>query len=123
MDYVGFAHIDKNATTIKGAKNPNEFIGKTCAVMEFDCDGGALILNPEQTAMAMVDKKDIYRRFECIVSGNTICPPNQNAIETMMYVTKCVTRKGGYNNILRNMVIEASLMKGVFTDNFLWQLQ
>jgi len=32
-------------------------------------------------------------------------------------------RKGGYNKLLSRMVIEASLMKGKFTDNFLWQLQ
>ena len=25
---VGFVHINKNATTCKGAKNPNEFINK-----------------------------------------------------------------------------------------------
>jgi len=72
---VGFVHIDKNATTCAGAKNPNEFIGQTCAVMEFDSDGGVLCLNPQQTALAMFDKEDVYRSFKCIVSGNTICPP------------------------------------------------
>lgn len=123
MNYVGFVEIDKNATTCHGAKNPGDFIGKICAVLEFDSDGGALVVNPQQNAAAMFEKQDIRRKFECIVSGNTICPPNQSEYETLMYVSKCATRKGGYNNILANMVVHLSLMKGKFTDDFLWQLQ
>lgn len=124
MDLAGFAHINRNATSCKGAKKPEEFIGHTCAVMEFDCDGGALVLNPQGTAMAMFDKEDIYRKFECggIVS-DVVCPPNVNELEKMMYVAKCLGRKGGYNQLVRNMVIEASLMKGKFHDSFLWALQ
>lgn len=92
--------------------------------MEFDCDGGALVLNPEGTALAMFDKKDIYRKFECSgIVSNIVCPPNVNEFEKMIYVTKCLGRKGGYNELVRNMVIEASLMKGEFTDSFLWALQ
>lgn len=123
MDIVGFADIDKNATTCKGAKNPNEFIGKTCAVMEFDSDGGVLCLNPEGTALAMFDKKDIYRSFECTMQSDVVCPPKQDMLSNMAYVTKCMMRKGGYNKLLSRMVIQASLMKGKFTDTFLWQLQ
>jgi len=123
MDIVGFAHIDKNATTCKGAKNPNEFIGQTCAVMEFDSDGGVLCLNPEGTALAMFDKQDVYRSFECTMQSDVVCPPKQDMLSNMAYVTKCMMRKGGYNKLLSRMVIQASLMKGKFTDNFLWQLQ
>ncbi len=123
MDIVGFAHIDKNATTCKGAKNPNEFIGQTCAVVEFDSDGGVLCLNPQGTALAMFDKQDVYRSFECTMQSDVVCPPKQDMLTNMAYVTKCMMRKGGYNKLLSRMVIEASLMKGKFTDNFLWQLQ
>jgi hypothetical protein len=83
MDIVGFAHIDKNATTCKGAKNPNEFIGQTCAVMEFDSEGGVLCLNPEGTALAMFDKKDIYRSFECTMQSDVVCPPKKFQIWLM----------------------------------------
>lgn len=123
MDIVGFVDIKKDATTCKGAKNPDEFIGKTCRVMEFDRDGGALVLNPQGTALAMFDKQDIYRRFKCGYANGVVTPPDLDMMEQMMYVTKAQTRKGGYNNILCQMVIQASLMKGEFHDYLLWTKQ
>ena len=123
MDIVGFVHINKNATTCKGAKNPNEFIGQTCPVMEFDREGGVLCFNPQGTALAMFDKEDVYRSFECSVQGDVICPPKQDMLSNMDYMTKCMMRKGGYNKLLSLMVIEASLMKGKFHDSFLWASQ
>jgi hypothetical protein len=122
-DIVGFCQIKKDATTCKGAKNPNEFIGQTCSVLEFGVDDCVMVLNPQGTALAMFDKEDVLTSFKCIVSGNTICPPNQHPLETMVYVGKCIERKGGYNSLLKNMVIQSSLIKGEFHDNFLWQLQ
>jgi hypothetical protein len=120
---VGFAHINRNATTCKGAKNPSEFIGQTCAVMEFGVDGCVLVLNPQSTALAMFDKEDVSRSFKCGYSNGVVTPPDLDMLNQMMYVTKAQMRKGGYNSLLCNMVIEASLMKGVFTDSFLWALQ
>jgi hypothetical protein len=124
MDIVGFVRIKDNATTCKGARNPNEFIGKTCAVMEFGQHGSILVLNHNGSALAMFDNEDIQAQFKCggIVSG-VVCPPNLHQLEKMMYVGKALGRKGGYNNLVMNMVIQASLMKGEFTDNFLWQCQ
>jgi len=124
MNIVGFVNIKDNATTCKGARNPNEFIGKTCAVMEFGVDDCVLVLNPKGTALAMFDKEDIYTKFKCsgLVNG-IVCPPNLNEFEKLMYVGKASSRKGGYNNLVMNMVIQASLMKGEFTDTFLWQRQ
>jgi len=122
-DIVGFVHINKNATTCRGAENPNEFIGKTCPVIEFDSEGGVLCLNPQGTALAMFDKEDIYRSFKCGYSNGIPTPPNLELIEQMFYITKAQQRKGGYNQLLRNMVIEGSLMKGIFHDSFLWAMQ
>ncbi len=122
-DIVGFVHINKNATTCKGAKNPNEFIGQTCAVMEFGDDGCVLVLNPQGTALAMFDKEDCYRSFKCGYSNGVVTPPHLANLDQMMYVLKSQQRKGGYNWLVRNMVIESSLMKGEFHDNFLWQMQ
>ncbi len=122
-DIVGFVHINKNATTCKGAENPTEFIGQTCAVMEFGVDDCVLCINPKNTALAMFDKEDIYRSFKCGYSNGIVTPPNLEMMEQMMYVMKAQQRKGGYNGLVRNMVIEASLMKGKFHDSFLWALQ
>jgi hypothetical protein len=122
-EIVGFVDIKKEAKSCIGAKNPNEFIGETCAVLEFGVDDCVLVLNPKSTALAMFDKEDVCRKFKCSYSNGIVCPPNLNMIEMMVYVGKCMNRKGGYNGIVRNMVIEASLMKGQFTDGFLWQMQ
>lgn len=120
---VGFVTINKNATTCKGALNPNEFIGETCSVMEFDREGGVLCLNPQGTALAMFDKEDVARSFKCGYSGGVITPPNLDMLGEMSYVIQAQQRKGGYCGLVRNMVIEASLMKGEFTDSFLWAMQ
>ena len=122
-DIVGFVHINKNAKTCKGAKNSSEFIGQICAVMEFGVDDCVLVLNPQSTALAMFDKEDVYRSFKCGYSNGIVTPPNLELHEQMMYVTKAQQRKGGYNGLVRNMVIEASLMKGKFHDSFLWAMQ
>jgi hypothetical protein len=120
---VGFCTIDKNATSCAGAENPNEFIGKDCAVMEFTDYGDVLVLNPQGTALAMFEKKDVYRKFKCGYVNGIVTPPNLDLIGQMAYVGKATMRKGGYNTILKNMVIVASLSKGEFYDNFLWELQ
>lgn len=123
MDIVGFVHIAKNAKTCKGAKHPEDFIGQICAVMEFDRDGGAMVFNPKGTALAMFEKTDFYRSFKCGYKDGIVLPPGLNFLEGLIYMHKCTCRKGGYNNIVCNMVIQASLMKGKFEDGFLWALQ
>lgn len=103
---VGFAHINKNATTCKGAENPHEFIGQKCGVIEFGFDDSVLVINPQSTALAMFDKEDIYRSFKCGFSNGVVTPPDLDLINQMMYVVKAQDRKGGYNSLLCNMVIE-----------------
>ena len=122
MDIVGYCTIDRNATT-GVAKNINSFLGKDLRVMEFAADGGVLVLNPEATELAMFDKKDVYRKFECTICGDVICPPRLDMMGQMAYTYKVTTRKGGYNPLLKGMVIQASLMKGKFNDSFLFQKQ
>lgn len=120
MDTVGYATIKKDATTGRGDKL-DTFIGKDCRVLEFASDGGILALNREGTAIATFEKQDVCRKFECSVFGDFICPPKMDAVAQMAYMTKVMSRKGGYAPILREMVIQASLAKGVFTDGFLFQ--
>jgi hypothetical protein len=91
--------------------------------MEFDSDGGVICLNPQGTALAMFDKQDVYRSFKCGYSNGIVTPPNLGMFEQIIYVSKAKKRKGGYNWLVRNMVIEASLMKNNFHDSFLWAMQ
>lgn len=120
MEVTGYCTISRTATTGRGDKLET-FIGKDCRVMEFASDGGVLVVNSEATALASFDKKDVYRKFECKVNGDVICPSDSDLVAQIVYVGKVHMRKGGYNKLLRNMVIQASLMKGKFTDDFLFQ--
>jgi len=117
---VGYCTIKNNATTGVGL-NLETFIGKNCRVIEFSQDGGVLILNNEATALAMFDKDDVIRKFECNQFGDILTPPKLDFIEQSLYASTRMNRKGGYNYIVRNMVIEYSLMKGKLTDDFLFQ--
>lgn len=122
MEIQGYATINKNATTGVGPEI-DSFLGQDVRVVEFASDGGVLCVNREATAMAMFEKQDVYRSFKCTSVNNVICPPNLNLLEQMMYIGKVITRKGGYNLRLKQMVIQASLMKGEFYDYFLWAKQ
>lgn len=122
METVGYATIRKEATTGVGPEI-NSFLGQDVRVMEFAEDGGVLVINREATAMAMFEKQDVYRSFKCTVQGDYICPPGLDFLQQMEYSARCTLRKGGYNPTLKAMVIQASLMKGKFTDSFLWAKQ
>jgi hypothetical protein len=120
MELAGYCTISKNATTGRGS-NLESFIGKDCRVMEFAADGGVLVINSEATSLASFDKVDVYRKFECKACGDVLCSPELDLVGQMIYATKVTTRKGGYNLLLKNMIIQASLMKGKLYDDFLFQ--
>ncbi|MDQ5928969.1 MAG: hypothetical protein QG594_747 [Bacteroidota bacterium] len=122
-DVIGFCYINENATTCKGAVRPAEFIGKRCPVMEFASDGGVLVLNPEGTALAMFDKQDVKCSFRCAYEDGVVIPPDLNFLDRIAYMQKAKSRKGGYNKIVTTLVIEASLIRGEFTDSLLWAKQ
>jgi hypothetical protein len=119
----GFCRIKENATTCKGALNPEEFIGKRLVVFEFGVDDSPLVLNPKGTVLAMFDKEDMVHYFRCNYINGIVIPPDLDPINEMLYLSKAINRKGGYPSFIANMVIEVSLLKGKFTDHFLWELQ
>jgi hypothetical protein len=94
--------------------------------MEFDNDGnGALVLNPEGSALGMFDKDDFLASFKCIQVGNIIMPTSlkDDMLAQMSYTSQVLSRKGGYNDTLKKMIIVQSLNKGEFDDSILWQKQ
>ncbi len=124
MDIVGYCSIKKDAKTGVGSE-PQTFLGKDVRVMEFDDWGGVLALNSEANAMCMFDKCDVIRAFKCSVSpdGHFVLPPNLHPLEQMVYIDKLMHRKGGYNETIKHMVIQYGLMKGVYNDDFLFQIE
>jgi hypothetical protein len=120
-DIVGYVWI-KSSTTGISAAPIDEFLNVPLRVMEF-ADDGVMVIHPKGEAIATFDNVDVHQRFECHDWGNVICPPGLSHMERIAYSTRCLSRKGGYCEVLRKMVILASLHKGTFTDDFLWQLQ
>lgn len=123
MDVVGFATIKRDAKSIVTAGKISDFTEGRVRVLEFATDGGVLCVNANADAIAMIEKEDVLSSFKCTLEGDFVCPPNLNILQRMEYGAKCMCRKGGYNNIVKEMVIAASLHKREFNDGFLWQKQ
>lgn len=124
MNPVGYALIKEDFKTKNtGALDPKSFTTQPVRVMEFARDGGVLVMNPQATAIAMFDADDVRASFEATVHGDYVMPPNLELTEQFIYMNRCMTRKGGYPPILKNMVIMASLHKNHFNDSLLWQKQ
>lgn len=123
MEIVGYALIKKNATTGKSAIPIEKFQGEICRVFEFAADGGALVMDREATGLAMFDKEDIRSQFKCCMEGQVVCPPELNIIERWAYAMKCLQRKGGYNQIMQQLVVVSSINRGAFDDRILWAKQ
>lgn len=122
MEVVGYCTLKKDAQ----GQSPipmSEFQGQDVRVLEFATDGGVLVINSKATGIGMFDKEHIYRKFECTVEGDIVCPPKLDFMQRIEYTMRATTRKGGYNPLLKQMVIQASLAKGQFYDHFLWAKQ
>lgn len=127
-DFAGFAMIKKDAKTYAGSKLPlSVFTDFPVRVMEFADDGGAMVVNAEGNAAAMFDKEDIVKSFRCGftpgIGATVLTPPNMDMLGKMAYSMKVTSRKGGYNNLLLNMVILASIHKGELDDRMLFSKQ
>jgi len=120
-DIEGYVFISQSAKIVSVAPD-SHFQGKVCRVIDWGCDNSALVLNNETTAMAMIESEDIISLFKCSIINNlVVAEPNISLLDSMIYYDKCMNRKGGYNSIVQQLVIGASLHKGVFTDSLLWQ--
>lgn len=62
----------------------------------------------------------VHRYFLCDSMGDILLPPGLPEKQKFIEITKRVTRDGGYNTVIKNMVIAASLSKGEFYDDFLF---
>jgi len=121
-DIVGYCEIRKGAQGTS-AIPLEKFYGGRVRVIEFGLDGSVLVIDKEGTGIGMFEKEDVVRKFECTTMGEYIMPPGLNEMERMVYMNRVMTRKGGWAPILKEMVIQASLSKGVFNDSMLWAKQ
>lgn len=123
MDIVGFCMLKTEVDKDPVMKAPNGWANKPIRVLEFDAWGGVLALDNSATAMGMFDKEMIIHSFKCTIVGDMICPPDLDHIEQLMYTGRVMTRKGGYDPILKHLIIGASLHSNKFNDKLLWHNQ
>lgn len=84
-------------------------------------NSGFLALEPGGLCLLDIRSMEgVDKYFFCESSGDYILPPNLTYKDKFGYIFKCMNRKGGYDNIIRRMVIFASLHSGKFDDRFLW---
>lgn len=82
-----------------------------------------LLISSDGVKIGMVDKKDVGYYFHCEEQNGIILPPNLDFMDQMVYAARAMNRKGGYNNIVKHLVIAASLHRGEFCDSILWAKQ
>lgn len=123
MEVVGYALIDTKAKDVISPISLDNFKGEIVRVLEFAIDGGVLVIDDKGTGLAMFDKEDVIRSFRCGQVGEVVTPPDLDMIAQMSYVSKATNRKGGYNRIVRKLVIACSIHKNEFCDTVLWQKQ
>lgn len=83
-------------------------------------NSGFLCYGPSGTLIDITDMKDVTAYFLCDIYADVICPKGLSTLDRMVYASKRLLRKGGYGDIIRKMVIVASLHKGKVEDNFLF---
>ncbi len=119
----GYALIKKDAKPNVCTCDLTEFTKHPIRVIEFASDGGALCVAADGKNAGDFNKDDIRASFKCKEISGVICPPTMNELDAMMYIGKCLQRKGGYGSIVKQMVIAASLHRGEFSDGVLWAVE
>lgn len=97
-------------------------VGTPLRILDVAVDNsGFLALDPQAVCLLDIRSMDsVSAHFLCGQYGDYLVPPGLDIQGRMAYALRCMTRKGGYNDILRRMVIAASLHSGEFDDRFLW---
>lgn len=98
--------------------------GRPLRCMEINKSSKSILaISNDGTKMGMFSFEDASTFFDCIEEGGIICPPEMDHLERIVYMSKVINRIGGYNSIVRSLVIGASLFKGEFNDSVLWEKQ
>ena len=120
-DIQGYCVLNGTKTIIGYTGDPKELLMKPLRILDVAVDNsGFIVVNPQGTAAAMVDMEDVYEHFLCDSVSNVLIPPGLNFLQKMIEVHKRMTREGGYSSDTKKLVVAASLSKGKFYDDFLF---
>jgi len=124
-DITGYVLVKNDAKCEHAVMHtPEELQGKIFRALELnDSTKSALIIDNKAVAIDMIDYNDIERKFHCIKVNDVILPPGEDMLVNMFEAERRLLRKGGYDSMVRGMVIASSLHKEKFNDDFLFQKQ
>lgn len=124
LEDVFIAH-DKDLDPEGYAKIEREILDVPIRILDIAVDGnGFLAVAPNGvTGIDVRDMKAVDRWFECEDWGFVLIPPGLDFAKKMLEASKRIGRKGGYNDLIRRMVVMSSLHYGKFNDDFLFQCQ
>lgn len=123
MDLKGYAQIKKGEFPHHCMGPVEAYWEHPVRVMDWGVDGSALVITAAGNAMGDFPPEAVLRSFRCSERGHILLPQGLDVLGEMTYTGRCLSRKGGYNQMVRHMVIAASLARGAFTDDFLWQVE
>lgn len=100
-------------------------VGRPLRIVDVAVDNsGFLVLAPNGRALVDVrSMDDVDRHFLCDELFGVLLPCGLSPQEKKVQYIRRIIRKGGYNDLLRKMVIVASLQKKEFNDEFLFAKQ
>jgi hypothetical protein len=122
MDPQGYAILKPSADCTMAVGEPQNWLNPKAIhiAMELnDRSQSALLINGAE--MGMFEYSDLQHYFRCDRQGEILLPPGLDMFEQMLYASLATQRNGGYNEIVKKMVIMASFHKNEFNDNFIWQ--
>lgn len=93
------------------------------AIMDIGVNNsGLLLIEPKGACIVdCQDMKDIRAWFQCDEVGDILLPPGLSEMQQLEECSIRYNRPGGYNQIIRSLVIASSLQSGEFDDKFLFQ--
>ena len=121
MELQGYCMIKDTADFTKAMGESKDWVGKPIRCLEInESTGAVLAIDGSGTQMGSFDFEDLQSHFRCQTQGDVLMPSNLKGPECFLYFTAVMSRNGGYNELLRNMVIMSSLHKRKFNDHVLW---
>lgn len=116
--FIGLPKDDPKYNEVK------DKVQKTLFLPIFDIgvnNSGFMCMAPQGECLIDIrDTNDVESYFLCELMGDVVVPQGLSFLDKNLYYTKRMSRKGGYNYIVRNLVIMSSLRAGKVDDRFLF---
>ena len=122
MEVAGYCVVKNTADfSMAMPDDKSQWVNKPLRALEINEEArSVLVVSPCGAGIAMFDMDSLKSYFHSVEIGGVLLPKNLDMMERTMYHGLVISRNGGYNHLLKQMVIMQSLHKGEFDDSVLW---